>query len=67
MTKQPVWLWIPKFGEQVLIDPDHPLAMAAAELPPRPDQSEEVAADEQSELPSPPPRGKRDPERSGQR
>jgi len=48
MTKQSVWLWIPKFGEQVLIDPDHPLAAVAAELPPQPDQSEEVAGDDEA-------------------
>jgi hypothetical protein len=46
MMKQPVWLWIPKFGEQVLVDRDHPLAATASELPPQPDQSEEVGGDE---------------------
>jgi hypothetical protein len=46
MMKQPVWLWIPKLGEQVLIDQDHPLAATAIGLPLQPDQSEEVGGDE---------------------
>jgi hypothetical protein len=50
MPKQPVWLWIPKLGEQVLIDSEHPLAATAAELPLQPEQSEEVAGGEWTDM-----------------